>query len=45
MFIKPKKTTEMYIAEIIWFLSWPVMMWVAYKLSFAAIKKFDELVK
>lgn len=34
----------MYIVEIIWLASWPVMMWLTYKLTRIALKRLDEIV-
>ncbi len=31
-----------YLTEILWLISWPVLIWVSYKLSVWAVKKFDE---
>ncbi len=31
-----------YLTEILWLISWPVIIWVSYKLSVFAVKKFDE---
>jgi len=32
----------MYLTEIIWLISWPVFIWVSYKLSVLAIKRFEK---
>jgi hypothetical protein len=32
----------MYITEIIWLISWPLFIWVSYKLSELAIKNFKK---
>lgn len=31
-----------YLSEILWFLSWPVMIYLNYKLSELAIHKFEK---
>jgi len=32
----------MYIREIIWFLSWPFVIWFSYKMVIYALKKFEQ---
>lgn len=32
----------MYWTEILWLFSWPVLIWISYKLSVFAIKKYNE---
>lgn len=32
----------MYTKEILWFISWPVMIWFAYKMVRLAIDKFEK---
>ncbi len=32
----------MYISEILWFISWPVLIWFSYKMVRLAINKFEE---
>jgi hypothetical protein len=32
----------MYWTEILWLISWPVLIWVSYKLSVWAVKKFEQ---
>jgi hypothetical protein len=34
-----------YLHEILWLASWPVVIWVAYKLSFWAIRRYEAKVK
>lgn len=31
-----------YLTEILWLISWPVLIWVSYKLSVFAVKKLDD---
>lgn len=31
-----------YLTEIIWLIIWPVLIWVSYKLSAFAVKKYEE---
>jgi len=31
-----------YLTEILWLISWPVIIWVSYNLSVFAVKKFDD---
>ncbi len=33
----------MYWTEILWLISWPVFIWISYKLSVFAVKKYDEV--
>ncbi len=32
----------MYLTSILWFLTWPVMIWFSYKMVRLALKKFDK---
>ncbi len=32
----------MYTAEILWLISWPVFIYVSYRIILYAIKKFEE---
>jgi len=32
----------MYIKEILWLLSWPLVIWFTYKMVRFALKKFDK---
>ncbi len=32
----------MYTEQILWFISWPVMVWFAYKMVRLAINKFEK---
>jgi len=32
----------MYIREIIWFLSWPFVIWFSYKMVIYALKKLEH---
>jgi hypothetical protein len=32
----------MYIKEILWLVSWPVFIWVSYKIIRFALKKLDK---
>ncbi len=32
----------MYISEILWFISWPVIIWFSYKMVRLAIDKFEK---
>lgn len=32
----------MYTTEIIWFISWPVLIWFSYKMVRLAIDKFEK---
>ena len=32
----------MYISEILWFISWPVLIWFSYKMVRLAINKFEK---
>lgn len=42
----PKKTSMEHISSILWLISWPVLIFVMYKLIFAAVKRngmlYDE---
>ncbi len=29
-------------SEIIWFLTWPVLIWFSYKMVWIAVKKFEK---
>ena len=31
------------ISEIIWFLTWPVLIWFSYKMVRIAVKKFEKV--
>jgi hypothetical protein len=35
----------MYLKEILWLVSWPVLIWFAYKMVRFAINKFDKVNK
>ncbi len=35
----------MYTTEIIWFLTWPVLIWFSYKMVRIAVKKFEQSEK
>ena len=32
----------MYTEQIIWFLSWPVLIWFSYQMVKVALKKFEK---
>lgn len=32
----------MYIEQILWVLSWPVLIWLSYQLVKVALKKFEK---
>ena len=31
-----------YLPEILWLASWPVMVWIAWRVCFRAIRKFEK---
>mgnify|MGYP006282786421 CR=1 FL=1 len=31
-----------YLTEIIWLITWPVLIWISYKLSIFAVNKLEE---
>lgn len=33
----------MYWTEILWLISWPVLIWISYKLSVFVVNKYDEI--
>ncbi len=35
----------MYITEIAWLLSWPVFIFISYRIALVAIEKFEKNVK
>jgi hypothetical protein len=32
----------MYTEQILWFISWPVLIWFSYKMASLAVKKFEK---
>jgi hypothetical protein len=34
----------MYLTEILWFLSWPVLIYISYKLSVFAVNKLEKKI-
>jgi hypothetical protein len=32
----------MYTVQILWFISWPVLIWFTYQMVKLALKKFDK---
>jgi hypothetical protein len=40
--INSLKQNIMYIKEILWLVSWPVLIYLSYKLAFIAIKSFEK---
>ena len=35
----------MYTTEIIWFLTWPVLIWFSYKMVRVTLRKFEKAEK
>lgn len=33
-----------YLNEILWLISWPVMIWISFKISIWAIRKYESSV-
>lgn len=31
------------LKEMIWFLTWPVLIWFSYKMTRIAVKKFEKM--